>query len=72
MVPPVLGRLLWIAAAWVACVVLHNLIDGLLRQYSGSNGAEVFFLLLAVVAIPLDFVVSLVYTVVQLVRHRGS
>lgn len=65
-------RLLLIVAAWVACVVMHNLIYVLFRDSFGPNGDEPFFFLLAVVVIPLYFVVSLVYTVVQLIRHRGS
>jgi hypothetical protein len=64
-------RLLLVVAAWVACVVLHNVIYGLFRDFFGPNGDEPFFFLLAVVVIPLYFVVSLAYTVVQLVRHRG-
>ena len=67
-----LKRLLLIVAAWVACVVLHNFVYVLFRDSFGPNGDEPFFSLLAVVVIPLYFVVSLVYTVVQLVRHRNS
>jgi hypothetical protein len=61
-----------VVAAWVLCVVLHNLIYGLFRDSFGPDWDEPFFFLLAVVVIPLYFVVSLVYTLVQLVRHRGS
>jgi len=67
-----LRRTLLIVAAWVLCVVLHNVIYGMFRDSFGPNGDEPFFFLLAVVVIPLYSVVSLVYTVVQLVRHRGS
>lgn len=66
-----LKRLLLIVAAWVLCVVMHNVIYALFRDFFGPNGDEPFFFLLAVVVIPLYFVVSLVYTGVQLVRHRG-
>ena len=66
-----IGRILLIVVAWVLCVVLHNLIYGLFRDYFGPNGDEPFFFLLAVVVIPLYFVVSLIYTIVQLVRHHG-
>ncbi len=64
-------RLLLIVAAWVACVVLHNVIYAVFRDSFGPNGDEPFFFLLAVVVIPLYLVVSAVYTVVQLVRQRS-
>ena len=61
-----------IIAAWVLCVVMHNVVYGLFRDFFGPTGDEpFFFFLLAVAVIPLYFVVSLAYTVVQLIRHRG-
>jgi nitrate/nitrite transporter NarK len=64
-------KLLLIVAAWVLCVVLHNVVYGLFRDFFGPNWDEPFFFLLAVVLIPLYFVVALAYTVAQLIRHRG-
>jgi len=58
-----LRKLLLIAAAWVLCVILHNAIFALLRDSFGPDWDEPFFLILAVVVIPLHFVVSLVYTI---------
>jgi len=66
-----LGKLLLTIAAWVLCVVMHNVIYGLFRDFFGPDGDEPFFLLLAVVVLPLYVAVSLVYTVVQMLR-RGS
>ena len=66
-----LGKLLLIIGAWVLCVVMHNVIYGLFHDFFGPRGDEPFFFLFTVVVIPLYFVVSLVYTVVQL-RRRGS
>lgn len=64
-------RLVLIAAVWVLCVILHNAIYAMLRDSFGPDWDEPFFLILAVVVIPIYFVVSLVYTIVQLVRYRG-
>jgi hypothetical protein len=67
-----LRKSLVIAAAWMLCVVLHNAIYALFRDSFGPGGDEPFFLLLAVVVIPLYVVVSVVYTIVQRIRQRGS
>jgi hypothetical protein len=64
-----LRKLLLIVAAWVLCVILHNAIYGLFRDSFGPDWDEPFFLLLAVVVIPLYFVVSLTYTAVQRIRQ---
>lgn len=64
-------KCLFIVAAWVLCVVMYNVLYALFRDYFGPHGDEPFFFLLAVVVVPLYFVVSLVYTVVQLVRRRA-
>ncbi len=62
-------KLLAIVAAWVLCVVLHNAIYALFRDFFGPHGDEPFFFLLAVVVIPLYFVVSVAYTVLRLIRR---
>jgi len=67
-----LKRLFLIVAAWVLCVVLHNVVYALFQDFFGPHGDEPVFFLLAIVVIPLYFVLSLAYTVVQLLRHRGS
>lgn len=65
-------KLLLIIAAWVLCVVMHNIVYALFREFFGPHGDEPFFFLLAVVVIPLYFVAALVYTGFQEARHRGS
>lgn len=65
-------KLLLILAGWVLCVVMHNVVYALFRDFFGPHGDEPFFFLLAVVVIPLYFVVALVYTGFQAIRHRGS
>ena len=66
-----LKRLVLIVAAWVSCVVMHNVVYALFHDFFGPHSDEPFFFLLAAVVIPLYFVVSLVYTVVQRSRHGG-
>ena len=61
-----LKKLLLIPSAWVACVVLHNLIYGLFQQYFAPRGDEPFFFLLAVVVIPCYALACLVYTAARL------
>lgn len=64
-------RILIVAAAWVLAVVLHNAIYGLFFDYfNRTGGDEPVFFILAVLVIPLYFAVSLVYTVIQIVRSR--
>ena len=66
-------RVLIIAGAWVLSVLLHNLIYGLFYDYFRRVGGDqpVFFIL-AILVIPLYFIISLVYTVIRLVRSRIS
>ncbi len=62
-----------IVVAWALCVVLHNVVYALFRDDFGPQGDEPFFLLLAVVVIPLYLVATVVYTIVSLIiRQRGS
>jgi hypothetical protein len=63
-------KILLVLAAWVACVVLHNLVYALFRRYFGAKGDEPFFFLLAVVVIPLYVLVALVYTAVRMLSHQ--
>ena len=66
-------RVLVIAGAWVLSVLLHNLIYGLFYDYfRRTGGDEPVFFILAVIVIPLYFIISLVYTVIRLVRSRAS
>jgi hypothetical protein len=62
-------KLLLIGAAWVSSVVMHNVVYALVRDSLGPRGDEPFFLLLAVVVIPLYFAASLIYTIVQRIRR---
>jgi len=66
-------RVLIIAGAWILSVLLHNLIYGLFYDYfQRTGGYEPVLFILAVIVIPLYFIVSLVYTVIRLVRSRSG
>jgi len=56
-------KLLVIATAWVASVVLHNAASPLAEQFGGTD--EPVFFLLAVIFIPAYFLIALVYTLIR-------
>jgi len=64
-------KLLLILAAWVVCVVLHNLTYALLLKYWGLKGDEPFFFLLAVVVIPVYALLALLYTAQHKLRGQS-
>ena len=67
-------RILLIIAAFVLAVILHNLVYVLFKGYFDSYGGdEAFFMIIALIVIPLYAAVALVYTVVRLLRRqRGA
>ena len=62
--------MLVVLAAWVACVVLHNVIYALFHDSFGPGGDEPFFMFLAVVVIPAYVLIAVIYTVVQRFKSR--
>lgn len=54
---------LLLVAAWVLCVILHNLLYVVFNDYFAPHGDEPFFFLLAVVVIPLYTAASIIYTI---------
>lgn len=66
-----LPKLVLIGAAWVLCVILHNALYALLRNWFGPDWDEPFFLILAVVVIPVYLVVAAAYTAIRAIRQRG-
>ena len=59
-------RKLWIIiVAWFVAVLLHNLVSALL------NLEEAFFFIIAVFVMPLYFIVTLIYSLVKIIK-RGS
>lgn len=60
-----------VVGLWFACVLLHNLIYGLFREFYGPNGDEAFFFILAIIVIPIYSVVAIVYTLFRLVGQAA-
>ena len=66
-------RVLIIACGWILSVLLHNLIYGLFYEhFRRTGGDEPVFFILAVIVIPLYFIISLGYTLIRLVRSGIS
>jgi len=64
-------KILIIIVGWFLAVILHNLFYAL-SELSGKNLAigEVFFFLIAVIVIPLYFIMCLVYSLVKMIKDR--
>lgn len=65
-------KVLLFVAAWLACVILHNVVYALFRDSFGPGGDEPFFFLLAVLVLPAWFLGALVYTIWQRTVGRGQ
>ena len=65
-------RALILACAWLLSVLLLNVIYGLFSNYFDHTlGDEPAFFILAVLVIPLYFLVSLLYTLISKVSNLG-
>ncbi len=64
-------RALLVLAAWVAAVLAHNLVYGLLYRSFPEGWDEPVFFVLAVLVIPGYALVAFVYTVIVAVRRRA-
>ncbi len=64
-------KILIIIVGWFLAVILHNLFYAL-SEISGKNLAigEVFFFLIAVIIIPLYFIMCLVYSLIKMIKDR--
>ncbi len=56
-----------IIIAWIASVVLHNLVYVIFSDYFNATigGDEPFFFLIAIFVIPTYLVVSIIYTIIN-------
>ena len=64
-------KILIIIGSFFLAVILHNLFYAL-SEISGKNLAigEVFFFLIAVIIIPLYFIMCLVYSLIKMIKDR--
>jgi hypothetical protein len=66
-------RILLIIAAFVLAVILHNLVYVLFKGYFDSYGGdEAFFMIVALIVIPLYAAVALVFTAVRLLTRKAG
>lgn len=64
-------KVLIIIAAWILSVILHNLVYALLYNFfSSTEGDEPVFFIIAVIIIPLYFIISVVYTIFHKLRKK--
>ncbi len=53
-------------AAWIASVILHNLVYGLFQEYFDTHGGdEPYFFILAIIIIPLYAIIAFIYSVIK-------
>lgn len=57
-------KIITIIIAWILAVILHNAV------YAIFNIEEAVFFLLAVIVIPLYFIISVVYTIINKVKKK--
>lgn len=55
---------IWVIIAWIVSVLLHNFISAL------TGFEEAFFFIIAVIVIPLFFIISVIYTIIKLIKNK--
>jgi len=64
-------RVLIIIIAWVVAVILHNLTYALFYEYfSKTGGDEPVFFIIAVIIIPLYFIIAIIYTIINKIKKK--
>ena len=60
-----------IVVAWILSVVLHNAVYGIFKSYFDARGGdEAFFLIIALIIIPLYVLVVLIYSLVKIIKKH--
>ncbi len=59
-----LKKFIWLIVIWIVSVLLHNFVSALLGI------EEPVFFLIAVIVIPLYFIISLIYSLVYLIKMK--
>ena len=64
-----------IVIVWFLAVVLHNVVYGLGIHFGGEdfwglNGDEAFFFIIAIIIIPIYFLISIIYTLIKKMKKR--
>ncbi len=64
-------KVLIIIIAWILAVILHNLTYALFYDFfSSTGGDEPVFFIIAVIIIPLYFIISIVYTITHKLKKK--
>jgi len=64
-------RIFIIMISWFVAVLLHNLIYGLFHTYFDMHvGDEPFFFIIAVIVIPIYFIIGIIYSLVWMIRNK--
>ncbi len=59
-------KVLIIIIAWIVAVLLHNIVYGVIKYFNPSfQGDEAFFFIVAIIVIPLYFIIALIYSLVK-------
>ncbi len=65
-------KIILIIGAFFVAVILHNLIYGLFQSYFDSTGGdEPVFFIIAVIIIPLYFLICFIYTTTKMIRDKS-
>lgn len=56
--------------AWFIAVIIHNLIYAFFMGVLNIDFDEPFFFIIAIFVIPLYFLISIVYTLIKLVKRK--
>ncbi len=60
-----------IMISWFVAVLLHNLVYGLFKSWFDARGGdESFFFIIAVILIPIYFIIGIVYSFVWMIRNE--
>ena len=65
-------KIFLILIAFFVVVILHNLIYGLFQSYFDSTGGdEPFFFIIAVIIIPIYFLICFIYTLIKMIKDKS-
>ncbi|MCK5624231.1 hypothetical protein KAI04_00125 [Candidatus Pacearchaeota archaeon] len=60
-----------IIVGWFLAIVLHNLFYAIFKNYFDSTGGdEPFFFIIAVIIIPIYFIVCFIYTLIKMIKNK--
>ena len=64
-------KFFWIILVWFLAVVLHNVIYGIFKTWFDAHGGDEFvFFIIAMIIIPIYFIVMFIYTIVKKIKRK--